>query len=197
MGGTCRLGVTRAKPVALLLLALSACLPVLAGARQRAARPRVSPDNVSVRARGRRSVIVKERGRAHTLDLTEQIDAARIESASAVFMTNKGGFTYLLLDVCGLSKVPPDDRQCGAGIECNVVWLKLDAAWRVRDAKSERYESCWLPITSDEGPNIAGRRLTLVIDDLREEERREVAYDADSPEAGLIVRQSPIPKTSP
>ena len=35
-----------------------------------------------------------------------------------------------------LSKLPPDDRQCGAGIECNVVWLKLDARWRVGGAQS-------------------------------------------------------------
>jgi hypothetical protein len=181
----------------LLLLLSSACLPAGAAATQGGVRPRVAPGGVSVRAKGRRSVVVRERGRAHTLDLTRHIGAARIEDASVVFLTRRGDFTYLLLEVCGLSKVPPDDRQCGAGIECNVVWLKLDAGWRVLDAKSERYESCWLPITSDEGPKVEGRRMTIVIDDLREEVRREVTYDADSPEAGLTVRQSAIPKTAP
>ena len=152
---------------------------------------------VRVRAKGRRAVVVTERGRAHTLDLTGQIDAMRIEEVSATFLSRAGGFTYLLLDVCGLSKVPPDDRQCGAGIECNVVWLKLDAAWRVRGAQNQRYESCWAPITSEEGPKVQGRRLTLVLEDLREEVRREVAYDADNPDAGLNVKQTPIPKTNP
>ena len=194
--GRNRLKLTRTKAATDLLL-LCACLPAGAGAGQRGARPRVSPDKVSVRAKGRQSVVVREQGRAHTLDLTKHIDAARIEDVSAIFLTHKDGFTYLLLDVCGLSKVPPDDRQCGAGVECNVVWLKLDAGWRVQDAKSERYESCWLPITSDDGPKVEGRRMTLVIDDLREEVRREVSYDADSPEAGLTVRQSAIPKTAP
>jgi hypothetical protein len=190
-----RLEARRAKAATLLLL--TACLPAFVGATQRVARPRVAPDKVSVRAKGRQSVVVTERGRAHTLDLTKQIDAARIEDVSALFLTRRGEFTFLLLEVCGLSKVPPDDRQCGAGIECNVVWLKLDGAWRVRDAKSERYESCWSPITTDEGPKVEGRRMKVVVDDLREDVRREVSYDADDPESGLTVRQSPIPKTIP
>jgi hypothetical protein len=152
---------------------------------------------VRVRAKGRSAVVVTERGRAHTLDLKEQIDAASIEEVGALFLTRAGGFTYLVLDVCGLSRFPPGDRQCGAGTECNVVWLKLDAAWRVRDAKNERYESCWAPVTSEEGPKVSGRRMTLTLEDLREEVRREVAYDADNPEAGLTVTRTPLPKTNP
>ena len=190
-----RLEATRAKAATLLLL--TACLPASVGTAQRVARPRVAPDKVSVRAKGRRSLVVTERGRAHTLDLTKQIDAARIEDVSALFLTRRGEFEYLLLEVCGMSKERSDDRQCGAGTECNVVWLKLDGAWRVRDAKSERYESCWSPITSDEGPKVEGRRMKVVVDDLREDVRREVSYDADDPESGLTVRQSPIPKTIP
>ena len=152
---------------------------------------------VRVRAKGRQRVVVTERGRAHTLDLKEQIDAASIEEVSALFLTRAGGFTYLVLDVCGLSRFPPGDRQCGAGTECNVVWLKLDSAWRVSEAKNERYESCWAPVTSEEGPKVSGRLMTLTLEDLREEVRREVTYDADKPEAGLTVRQTPLPKTNP
>jgi hypothetical protein len=152
---------------------------------------------VKVRAKGRRSVVVTERGRPHRLDLTGQIDAMRIEEVSVTFLSRAGGFTYLLLDVCGLSKVPPDDRQCGAGTECNVVWLKLDGAWRVRGAQNERYESCWAPITSEGGPKVEGRRVTFTVEDFREEVRREVAYDADNPEAGLTAKQTPLPKTNP
>jgi hypothetical protein len=192
-----RLERTRTKAALLLLLLPSACLPAFVGAAQRAARPRAAPDKVSVRKKGLRSIVVRERGRAHTLDLTEHIDAARIEDPAVLFLTRKGEFEYLLLEVCGMSKERSDDRQCGAGVECNVVWLKLDGAWRVRDAKSERYESCWAPITSEEGPKVEGRRMTLVVEDLREEVRREVSYDADKAEAGLTVRQSPIPKTNP
>ncbi len=150
-----------------------------------------------MRPKGRRRVAVTVRGRSHILDLTGQIDAMRIENVSARFVSRAGGYTYLLLDVCGLSKVPPDDRQCGAGTECNVVWLKLDAAWRVGGAQNERYESCWAPITLADEMKVEGRRLSFAVEDLREELRREVTYDADKPEAGLTVKQTPLPKTNP
>jgi hypothetical protein len=152
---------------------------------------------LKVRPKGRRSVVVTERGRAHALDLSQEIDAMRIEEASALLVSRAGGFTYLVLDVCGLSKVPPDDRQCGAGVECNVVWLKLDGAWRVRGAQNQRYESCWAPITLEDKMKVEGRRLTFAVEDFRDEVRREVTYDADNPDAGLTVKQTPLPKTNP
>lgn len=149
---------------------------------------------VKVRARGHTSIVVTERARAHTLNVSKQIDAEHIEDASVLFLTRKGGFVYLLLTVCGLSRFPPGDRQCGAGIECNLVWLKLDERWRTLDSKSERYESCWAPITSDEGPKVAGRLLTLRYDDLRENLRHEVTYDGDNPEQGLKATTRPLPE---
>ncbi len=157
----------------------------------------VPQGTVKVRAKGRRAVVITEQGRAHTFDLKEQIDAARIEKVSILFRSSRHGFKYFLLDVCGLSKVPPDDRQCGAGTECNVVWLKLDSAWRVRGAQNQRYESCWAPITLEDEMKVEGRRLTFAVEDFREEVRREVTYDADNPEAGLTVKQTPLPKTNP
>ena len=181
------------QPGAAVALLCALCLACAAQAGAGAA----PQGTVKVRAKGRRAVVVTERGRARTLDLTRQIDAMRIEEVSAPFLSRAGGFTYLVLDVCGLSKVPPDDRQCGAGIECNVVWLKLDAAWRVRGAQNQRYESCWVPVTSGEGPKVEGRRLTLTVEDFRDEVRREITYDADHPEAGLTVKQTPLPKTNP
>jgi hypothetical protein len=173
------------------MLALCLACSAAAGAR------RAAQGRVAARVKGRHAVVVSEGGRTHTLDLTKHVDAARVEDVSVRFLTRKGEFAYLLLDVCGLSKVPPDDRQCGAGTECNVVWLKLDPAWRIRDAQNVRYESCWAPVTSDDGPKVAGRRLTLAVEDFRDEVRREVSYDADSPEAGLTVTQSAIPKPTP
>ncbi len=149
---------------------------------------------VKVRAKGHKSVVVTERGRAHTLNIAKQIDAEHIEDASVLFLTRKDGFVYLLLTVCGLSKLPPDDRQCGAGIECNLVWLKLDERrWRILDSKSERYESCWMPIT-EAARKVTGRLLTLEYDDLRENLRHEVTYDADSPEQGLKSTTRPLPE---
>ena len=183
--------MSRLKAAVLLsLCAACAARATVAADAQRAA----AGDRITARAKGRRAVVVRERGRPHVLDLTKHIDAARVEDVTPLFLTRKGEFVYLVLQVCGLSKVPPDDRQCGAGIECNLVWLKLDGSWRERDAKSERYESCWQPITSDEGPKVSGRTLLLEYDDLRADLRHEVMYDADKPEEGLTSRARPLPK---
>ncbi|HVF68327.1 MAG TPA: hypothetical protein VM914_11715 [Pyrinomonadaceae bacterium] len=148
---------------------------------------------VKVRAKGHTSVVVTERGRAHTLNLAELIDAAHIEDASVLFLTRKGGHVFLVMTVCGLSRFPPGDRQCGAGIECNLVWLKLDGRWRALESKAERYESCWAPITSEEGPKVKGRLMTLTYEDLRENLRHEVEYDDERPEQGLKSKTSPLP----
>jgi hypothetical protein len=169
---------------------LSLCLALVA------AQGASAQDKIKVRAKGR-SVVVTERGRAHIVDLSKNVNAERIEDASVIFITRKDGFVYLLLSICGLSKLPPDDRQCGAGIECNLVWLKLDERWRALDAKSELYESCWLPVTSDEGPKVKGRSMTLEYDDLRENLRHSVTYDADSPEQGFKSATRPLPAQSP
>jgi hypothetical protein len=129
----------------------------------------------------------------YALDLLEKVDAARVEEASVLFLSRRGGFVYLLLDVCGLSKAKPDDRQCGAGTECNLVWLKLDARRLVADSKSVRFESCWRPITSDEGYRISGHTLTLEFGDLSERINYKATYDADRPEEGIRVDEKPAP----
>ncbi len=186
----------RAARVRVALLSALAFVCLLSGAWAPGAQRGAASEKVTARAKGRQSVTVRERGRTRTLDLTKHVDAARIEDVSALFLTRAGGFAYLVLDVCGLSKAQPDDRQCGAGIECNVVWLKLDLAWRVAGGQNVRYESCWSSVSS-EGPKVAGRLLTLALEDFRDEVRREVSYDADRPEQGLAVKESAIPKSNP
>lgn len=166
------------------------------------AQSRPAPRAASTRPRLRvsrdgRSIAFVERGRAHTMTLGDKVSAARIEEAKLLFVTRREEFTYLLIDVCGLSKRTPDDRMCGAGQECNVVWVKLDRARKVADARSELYESCWLPVSAEEGPEVVGRTLLLKVDDLREWLRREVGYDADRPEEGLTVKTSPMPGQRP
>ena len=152
---------------------------------------------VALRTRGRSAVVLREHGRAHVLDLRKLLEAAKIEDAREIFLTRGGGFIYLLLDVCGPSKLRPDEHQCGAGEECSLIWLKLDEAWRERDAKSVRYESCWQPITSYDGMKVSGRTMSLEYDDLRDNTQHELTYDADKPEAGLKDESKPLPKDNP
>ena len=161
-----------------------------AATQDRAAGQGAGP-RLTVRARGR-GLVLSEGGRRHALALGGQIDAARVEDVSLLFVTRRADFTYLLLDVCGPSKARPDDRQCGAGVECNLVWVKVDGLWRVSvSPRSVRYESCWLPITSADGYKVEGRVLRMQYSDLREQKEYRLIYDAEQPEQGFVVEESP------
>jgi hypothetical protein len=138
-------------------------------------------------------LIVRHQGRAHALRLGgEMIDAAKITEAKILFANRKDGFTYLLVDVIGDSKDKSDDRQCGAGTESNLIWIKLDAQWRISDSKSERYESCWSGITSDDGYKINGNLLTIEFDNFRERLNVKLSYDAGEPEKGFQIEQKAL-----
>ncbi|HVF56595.1 MAG TPA: hypothetical protein VM934_10620 [Pyrinomonadaceae bacterium] len=159
-----------------------------------AAQRAASKSGYTVRVRGKGLVLVSQ-GRSHALDVADKVDAARIEDVTLLFADRRGASLYLLLSVCGSSKLRPDDRQCGAGVECNLVWVKLGDDWKVKDSRSVRYESCWMPITSDEGYKISGRLLHLEYSDLRENLHYKVSYDSDNPEKGLSVEESRLPET--
>ncbi|HEX8248009.1 MAG TPA: hypothetical protein VF599_07545 [Pyrinomonadaceae bacterium] len=138
----------------------------------------------TIGARGER-LVVKYKGKAHALRLGDKIDAAKITDTEILFANRKDGFIYLLLDVSGQSKEKSDDRQCGAGIESNLIWIKLDAAWKIVDARSERYESCWSGITSDDGYRINGDTLKIEFDNFRERIAVKLFYNDGEPEKGL------------
>lgn len=173
-------------PAAILLLCAACATPA-------AAQKAAAPSALKVRVRGGRTLVVTDGGRSHALRFGDEVGAARLEEASVVFVSRAGGFIYLLLDVCGPSKAKSDDRQCGAGTECDLLWLKLDGSWKTAAADSARYESCWLPITSDEGYRIAGRTLRMQFSDFREQLEYTLTYDADRPEQGLRLEKSPMP----
>jgi hypothetical protein len=100
-----------------------------------------------------------------------------------------------VISACGSSKLVGDARQCGAGTECNLLWIKLDAAWKVQEIKSALYESCWLPVTSTDGYKITGNALEMEYEDFREKLRYKLSYDAAEPERGFRIAKSPLPET--
>jgi hypothetical protein len=179
--------------VAVFALIAFASLSLASGARAQKRRASTAQTRLRI-SRDGRGISFVERGRSHALVLGDNIGAARIEAAKLLFVTRRGEFTYLLIDVCGASKRRPDDRQCGAGRECDVLWVKLDRRRKVSDVQYERYESCWLPVTSEDGPKINGRRMFVSLENLREWVLKEVGYDAERPEEGLTFKFFAIPK---
>lgn len=144
-----------------------------------------------VRGRGRLLVVTRA-GRSQRLNLGDQISAAKLEDVELLFAARRGQATYLVVAACGSSKLRPDDRQCGAGTECDLVWIRLDAGWRVADSKSLRYESCWAPVTSADGYRVGASGLELEYDDLREKVSRRVTYDPAQPEKGFRIAERPL-----
>jgi hypothetical protein len=152
-----------------------------------------STDSSGVKARGRgRKLLVTSEGKSHLLDLGDSIDAAKLRDVEVLLMTRKPDFLYLLVSACGPSKLKSDDRQCGAGDECNLLWIKVDKDWKINDSKSVLYESCWKPISSEDGLTVKGRVLTLTYDDLRKNVNASLSYDADHPESGFEVKEVEI-----
>lgn len=177
-------------------IALLVCLSLAASSSLAAAQTAKLKYGTILRISGHR-VVVRERGSAHALDIFKHVEAARLRDAREIFLTRKGGFVYLLLQVCGPSKPKQDYHECGGGDECDLIWLKLDNAWRERDAKAVRFDSCWSPIVSYDGLKISGRTAALEYDDLRDNTQHELTYDADKPEEGLKDESKPLPKDNP
>jgi hypothetical protein len=91
---------------------------------------------------------------------------------------------YLLRDIQGQSKLPIDNNDGGAGSESNLVWLKLDQEWKLLDAKSFRYDSCWASISMIDPPRWEGDTLTVST------ENKVVTYSYKRPEEGLRIADS-------
>jgi hypothetical protein len=146
-----------------------------------------------IRVRGRGQSLSLTAGRVRrTLPLKDAILAARLEEVKLLFVSRAGSFTYLVADACGPSKAVPDARMCGAADECALLWMKLDAGWRIKDIKSARYESCWKTSTSADGYKISGRRLQIAYDDFSESKSYKLSYDADRPELGFQIEESAL-----
>ncbi|HEY0458575.1 MAG TPA: hypothetical protein VGC97_05435 [Pyrinomonadaceae bacterium] len=133
----------------------------------------------------KRAVTITFKGKARWLDVRKQIDAARITDTELMFANEKAGFRYLVIDITGDSRDSDFDRQCGAGTESNLIWLKLDAAWKILDVKSVRYQSCWSGTDLNEPFTRTQNSLNVDFADSRENMSVKLTYNADEPEKGF------------
>jgi hypothetical protein len=147
---------------------------------------------IKLRGKGTSLVLTSTGGVRRTLKVKEEIYAARLDEVELLFVTRRDSFTYLLVDACGPSKLVPDARQCGAADECSLLWLKLDSEWKISGIKSARYESCWHSSTSSDGYKITDRQLRMEYDDFSDSKHYKLSYDAEQPEQGFTVEESPL-----
>jgi hypothetical protein len=143
------------------------------------------------RGRGR-TLVVTGAGVRRILDVKEQVSAARLDEVKLLFTTRRGSFVYLLVDACGPSKAVADAKRCGAADECALLWIKLDAGWKISDIKAARYVSCWQSSSSTDGYKISGRTLQMQYEDFSEKKSYKLSYDAEQPERGFTLEESPL-----
>lgn len=144
-----------------------------------------------IRAEGRQ-LILSFQGKTHRLNTIEQIDAEKVTNTEILYAGKKDNFTYLVVDVSGQSRAKQNDRQCGAGIESNLIWIKLDSMWKISGINSVRYESCWSSVNSEEGYKINGKTLFIELNNFRENQYIRLSYNADEPERGFQIEQKAL-----
>ncbi len=137
-------------------------------------------DHVKMKVEGS-SVFVTESGKTHEVSIAGQFDAVRIDSAKLVSTKTAANAIYLLLDVTGPSKLPRDKGQCGSTTESNLIWLKLDSTWQLKEGVSFLYNSCLYPITMAGEQKTDGETLTVTTNS------QVATYNGAHPEAGLKI----------
>ena len=143
------------------------------------------------------TVYVRDGASQHELAIRNHFHAVVLEKVILQSAKESGGFVYLLLDVTGPSKVPADSHQCGAGTESDLIWLKLDQAWKVQDAKDFRYDSCWSTISADDPPKWEGDTLKVAVFNVRSggaAVNQVATYTYKHPEEGIKVIETPADK---
>ena len=180
----------RAAPIALLF----ALLWLSVGAAQ--TQPPAAPTDIKLRPHKRQLTLTVD-GHSYLLDVAAQLEAAKLEEATPLFFTRRTDFNYLLATVCGPSKLKPDDHECGAGTECDLLWVKLTPAWRVADSRAALYESCWQSSTSEDGYQIDKNILRVEYDNFLFKHHYRLTYDADQPERGLVIEESALKEPQP
>jgi hypothetical protein len=175
-----------------MLINLSVLTLALALLIQGGANAQTGSGKSGIKARGRGTkLILTSRGKSHVLDVSRSVDAAKLNEVDVLFATSRPGFTYLLIDACGPSRLESNDRQCGGGQECNLLWVKLNTGWKISDIKATRYESCWAPVTmTSNGFNVKGNTLQMEYSNSSEDKNYKLTYDADRPESGFAIEES-------
>jgi len=137
-----------------------------------------------------------EGGQTHEVSIKDQFGAAGLSSVKLQSAKEADGFIYLLLDVRGPSKIPGDSHQCGAGMESNLIWLKLDKSWKRVDAKNVLYESCWSTVDPEDPPQWQGDTLKVTVDRVQSGVATTLVatYSYKHPEEGLKIEETPAAK---
>ena len=152
----------------------------------------------------RESVVASGRGQRLTLTVakihyTYTLSDARVgvdmDEAKLLDIQHKNGLAYVLLDINGPSRRNGGARQCGAGYERSLVWLRLER-WRLLEVRAVRYDSCWYTLEFDVPLKQSGWLYTISFMDFGAVKHKTATYDRARPELGFALtgRLMTVPK---
>lgn len=127
-------------------------------------------------------------GMHHAYTLSEE--RVGVDMDRVLEFQRKNGLSYVLLDIDAPSRRNGGARQCGAGQERSLIWLRLKR-WRLLEIQSVRYESCWFSIDYAQ-PERRGTLYTISFSDFRAMKDKTVTYDRAHPERGLALIGRPM-----
>ncbi len=149
-------------------------------------------DSVKATGRGHKLTLNAD-GVRRTYTLSDERVGVDMDRAKVLEFQNKNGLTYVLLDINGPSRRNGGARQCGAGSESSLVWLRL-RRWRLLEIRTVRYTSCWFTIDYAQSAR-RGTLYTISFSDFSAMKDKTVTYDRAHPELGLVLTGRPMPPT--
>lgn len=79
-----------------------------------------------------------------------------------------------------------------AGVESNLIRLKLDPEGKIPDVKAVRYQSCRSDIELNEPFKITKNSLNIEFDNFRDDVKSKLSYNADEPEKGFQIEETKL-----
>ncbi|MEI2455516.1 hypothetical protein ABU614_18920 [Lysobacter firmicutimachus] len=140
----------------------------------------------------RRDVLLSEGARRQALRIAKTASLqGPIQGVRMLADSGPAAARYLLLELDSASREDGGAGYCGAGVETDLIWLALDAAWAVRKHDAYRIASCLEPLEplARDDRDDGSVRVTLLRYGRDGAPDREVSvrYDAAEPDQGLQV----------
>jgi hypothetical protein len=125
--------------------------------------------------------------------LDSKLHSTEIVSAKLLSAKEHEGFSYLLLEASGPSRgQSAASSYCGAGVETDLVWLKLNTKWEVVDSSSFLQGSCFETADGPDEGEWNGPVYSLEVTNYHDNAIYLVKYSYREPEKGLQITSKPV-----
>lgn len=104
-----------------------------------------------------------------------------------LFTSEKSDYVYIVVNVRSGSPITNPMAACGGDSPQSILWIKADKALKKREVQSEIYASCSYNYYDSK---VKTTKSGLVIN-YGGNQKIEMRYDNDSPEAGLVIKKLP------